>query len=119
FLTRQMRQRALERIEKTYRDRLVMSVQKVANERRGIGISAAQQTQKGLAAHSRVARQTQRRNEHRAEHVLAGQTCAEHGVETIEQLEPLLVEPIEPARQHRMNQRFLAAEVIVDRRQID
>jgi hypothetical protein len=59
------------------------------------------------------------RDRRSAEHVLAGQTRAQHGVEAVEQLEPFLVEAVEPARQHRMHQRFLAAEVIVDRGQID
>lgn len=114
-----MWQRALERVEKAHGHRRIVGAEKVANESGGVRISAAEQAQKSFAADARIAREPQRRNEHRAEHMLTGQTLAEHPVEAFEQLHPLLVEAVETARQHRVNQRLLAAEVIVDGREVD
>jgi len=46
--------------------------------------------------------------------VLARDVRAELRVEAVEDAQPFLVELVEPTRQHRVNQRFLAAEMIVD-----
>ncbi|XHO03645.1 hypothetical protein ACEQUB_00506 [Ralstonia syzygii] len=117
--TGQAGQRARERFEEAVEHGRVMAEQIVLHERRRVGIHAAHQPQEGGAAGVGGARHLQRGHEHRAQHVLAAQPLRPAFFARGQQRQPARVERIEPAAEHRLHQRFLAAEVIVDGGQVD
>ncbi len=113
------RQRARERFEEAVEDGRVVAEQIVLHERRRIGIHAAHQPQEGGAAGVGGARHLQRGHEQRAQHMLAAQPLRPALLARGQQRQPARVERVEPAAEHRLHQRFLAAEVIVDGGQVD
>ena len=120
LLLRQLRKRPSERGLEALDHRRVLLGQEASDERRGIGVRASEEAEKILAAPFGVAREPQRRHEHRRQDAIAGQ-CRFPGfaLECRQQVEALLVHRIEPPRQHGLEQHFLAAEVVVDRREVD
>src|SRR5208282_6028980 len=73
-----------------------------------------------LAAALTIARELQRRDEHGGEYLLAGQRLGRRRVlEAGQERDALLVHRIEAARENRLEQVLLAAEVIVDRGEVD
>ena len=75
---------------------------------------------KFLPPRSRVPREPQRGDEHRRQDALARDGVRRGLVlERAQEVEPLLVHRVEPSREHGLEQLFLAAEVVVDRREID
>ena len=73
-----------------------------------------------IAAALGIACEPQRGDEHRRENLLAGQRLRGRFVlEARQQREALLVHRVETAREHRLEEIFLAAEVIVNRGQVD
>jgi hypothetical protein len=84
-------------------------------ERRRVGVGAAEQAQEVLAAAFRISRQLERRDEHRGEDSIARQRIGRgFALERGQQVEALLIHRVEPAGEHRLEELFLAAEVIVD-----
>src|SRR5471032_2487625 len=108
-----MRQHSLKRLEETLGDIRIDSAQEIANERRRIGVSAAEEAKQRRAAFLDAAGLLERRDEHRAEDVLAGELRTERGLEAFKQGQTVLVETVEATSEHRVDQRVLAAEVIV------
>ena len=76
---------------------------------------------KFLPPRARIARELERGNEQRGEDALARRAASRRPTRAraVEQRDALLVHRIEPAREHRLEQLFLAAEVIVDRGEVD
>ena len=100
--------RAERRLEARDHHRVLLG-QELADERRGIGVRAAEQAQEVLAAALRIARERQRRQQQRAQDPFARQRpSARLRFEARQQLEARLVHRVEPARQHRLEQLLLA-----------
>ena len=107
---------ALKRVD----HRRVLLGQESPDERRGIGVRASQEPEEILAAPLGVAREPQRRHEHRRQDAIAGQRrLPGFALERRQEVEAFLVHRVEPPRQHGLEKLFLAAEVVVDRRQVD
>src|SRR6185503_6549308 len=97
----------------------VLPREEMADEGRGVRIGAAQEAQEILATAPLVAREAQRRDQHREEDLLDAQrTSARLALHALEELDALLVHGIEAAREHRLEKLFLASEVVVDRREV-
>ena len=119
FALRKLRQRAAERGLEAGDHRRVLFGEELADERRRVGIGAAQQAQKIAAAAFGVPCKQQRGDQHRRQDLLARHRVGRRRLlERGEQIDPRLVHRIEPARQHRLEQLFLAAEVVVDRSKV-
>src|SRR3974390_1084006 len=89
----------------------VLLVQELPDERRRIGIRAAEELQEILAAALLVARELERRDQHREEDLLAGKgLAARFALEAFQQLDALLVHGIEAPAQRRLEELLLAAE---------
>ena len=115
----EVRQRLQERFLEAADHLGVLLREEVADEGRGIGIGAAQQAQEVLAAALLVAREAQRRDQHRREDLLAGHgPVARLALEPREQVDALLVHGVEAAREHRLEELFLRAEVVVHRGEV-
>src|SRR5450759_5294669 len=102
----------------------VLQRKKIADEGRGIGVSAPQQTQKVLPAALVIARQPERGDEHGGKNFFASQrrrAAAKLGaaLELAEKLHALPIHGIEAARKYRLEQLFLGAEMVIDGRKID
>ena len=117
---RQVRQRPRKRCLVAHDHQRIFLRQELADERRGIGVRAAEEPQEILSAACLVARETESRDEHCADQRFARQRRRFRlALEVVEQRHALLVHRIEPALQHRLEQLFLAAEVIVDGSKVD
>ena len=118
FLFAELGQGPAERVFEARNHRRVALRQEMAQHRRGIDVGAAEQAQEILAAAPGIARDGERRNQHRREHSLA--TCGLVGALVfLEQGNALFVQRVQAPREHRAEQLALAAEVIIDRRQVD
>src|ERR1700687_4360620 len=91
----------------------------MANEGRRVRVRATEHLEEMLAAALLVARQAQRRDQHREENLLARKRPADRlALEFLQEENALLVHGIEPAREHRLEKLFLGTEVVVDRGEV-
>ena len=82
----------------------------------GSAYARPEQPEEVLAAARRVARELQRREEQRRQDPVAGHRSGRRRLlELGQQREAALVHRVEPAREHCLEQLFLAAEVVVHR----
>jgi len=119
LLARQVRQRLEERLLVAADHPGVLGREEMPDEGRGIGVGAAHQAQEVVATALLVARELQGRDQHREEDLLAGQRAARgFPLDAPEELDALLVHRVEPAREDRLEELFLRAEVVVDRGEV-
>jgi hypothetical protein len=120
LLFRKLWQRTAERRLEASDHHRVLFGQESPDERRRIGVGTTEQAQEILSAALSIARELERRDEHRRQDALARQHVRRRlALEARQKCDALAVHRIEASRQHGFEQLFLAAEVIADGGEVD